>query len=209
MWILCYAIVSFIIVVVFEFSSEVPEWFTGGHKIFSIINMIASSFLASSIFYFVQSYLPSRKVRKESLIIIRPILKKLLEELERLIYWFDELVKVDDSGKIQLYSGNYFHNSKNIKRDFNVSKDLQSNAIEVNRLIVSLYKTRRIQNLGLDFSLDTLMRYFEEGSSYRNTLKFSSDFGKENTFFCDLNKQISEITEIYIILKNYYNKMFK
>lgn len=207
--IVLYAVISLVIVIIFETSSELPEWFNGGHKMFSIINMIASSFLASSIFYFIQAYLPSKKIKKMSLMIIKPILKKLLDELELLMYWFNELVIIDNSGETQLYSGNYFPNATNIERHFDVSKDLELNAIEVNKLIMSLYKTKVLQNLELDFPLNTLMRYFEEGSSYRNTLKVSGALGKENIFFCNLKNQISEINEAYISLENYYNKMFK
>lgn len=196
-------IICLIVIIIFKLFSEIFE----ENLISYILNIVASSFLTSSIFYLVQSYLPRKSTKRDSLKIIRPILEKLLEELESLIYWFDKLIKVDDSGKIQLYPGDYyFCNSKNIKRNFNVSKDLESNAIEINRLITSLYKTRVLQNLGLNFPLDNLMRYFEEGSSYRNILKFSSYFGKENAVFGDLNKQIFEINEAYILLKKYYNK---
>lgn len=215
MWILCYAIVSFIIVVVFEFSSEVPEWFAGGHKIFSIINMIASSFLASSIFYFVQSYLPNRRIKKNSLTIVEPILKKLLKKLNLLIYWFDEIIIIGDNGKIDLYPGNYFPNSKiqgemsNVKRDLIIPKDLKINANQINNLIIALYRTNVLKNLELDFPLNTLMRYFEEDSSYRNTLDGISAFNLNNLYMCDLKQQISEINEAYVILENYYNKMYK
>lgn len=217
MWILCCAIISFIIVVVFEFSSEIPEWFTGGHKIFSIVNMIASSFLASSIFYFIQSYLPNKKNEETSFIVIELTLKKLLQKTDLIIYWFTKRIIIKVNGEIELKPGKYFSSSeiqgdmRNVARNFDISKDLESTAIKIDELITSLQRSGVLQNLDLEFivNLNILIKHFEEDTQFRNTLKHYDFFDVEGQEFGKLKTQISEINEAYVILENYYNKILK
>lgn len=212
-----WSIISLIIIILFEVSSEVPEWFVGGHLMFYIANIIASSFLASSIFYFIQTYLPSKKTKEISFTVIEPILKKLLQKTDLIIYWFNERIVIKSNKEIKLYEGKYYSNSKiqgdvsGKDRPFDISKDLESTAKKIDELITSLQRSGVLQNLDLEFivNLNILIRHFEEDTSFRNTLKHSNSFGAEGCVFGELKTQISEINEAYIILENYYNKILK
>lgn len=169
-------ILAIAIIFLHEYSSNMIEWFKGGATIFNILNIIASSFLASSVFYYVQSYIPEKKKRKKSFDIIEGILLLILKRTELFIFWFTERIKINQDGTIKLCKGNYFPKSEfychiNVKRDFEI-KDLEITANSLFELLLSLFRTSILSNLELDFSanVNALLRFFENGSSFRNIL---------------------------------------
>lgn len=198
-------ILAIVIIFVYEYSSNMMEWFRGGAIIFDILNIIACSFIASSVFYYVQSYIPEKKKREKSFDIMESILLLILKRTELYIFWFTERIKINQDGTIKLCPGDYFPKSEffhKVKREF-VIYDLEITANRLFELLLSLFRTSVLINLEMDFTvnINTLLRLFENGSSFRNTL-----VGIGNPGFTSqtLKKDIEKLKRAHEFLLNYY-----
>ncbi len=118
------------IIITYKLSENIQELFKGGEFIFSILNTISYSILASSCFYLIYEYFPKKEREGNSQKILFPRLEKFIVRLDRFLYWFDEIIIFDEKSFVKsIKRGKSFHNpndktSRNIVRDFNYKKDL-------------------------------------------------------------------------------------
>lgn len=221
------SIFSIIIMILYEFSMESPELFLGGHFLFSLCNLVATSFIASSIFYYIHSYYPEKKIKKISLINIEPYLINLIRNLNLILYWFESLIIIKNDGTIQIKNGNYLssspiHSINNYNSNFDLSKDLTTTIKTINKEIISIKETGLLQNLDLDLNLNlnNLLFYFNDHSKFyfdilflikvsniqnteSNFFEFETPLLKIKLVYNSIDKYLKENSHEYRILINY------
>lgn len=118
-----------------------------GKICFYILNIISSSFLASSIFYFIQSYLPQKYNEKKSFIGLWPNLLKLEKELNFLVYWFHNLIDFKDDDY-------YIVKNPNKYPKYELSDEVIHLFIDIKRRIQLMRNTNLLNNLDLDLNMN-------------------------------------------------------
>lgn len=124
------------IIVAYKLSENIQELFKGGEFIFSILNTISYSILASSGFYLIYEYFPKKANEEKSQILLLPLFENLMERFELFDYWFTDLIIFDNENNfIRMNEGQFYKNEENIKGIFKPNKDV---ANQINYIFIDL-----------------------------------------------------------------------
>lgn len=168
-----------------------------GKICFYILNIISSSFLASSIFYFIQSYLPQKYNEKKSFIGLWPNLLKLEKELNFLVYWFHNLIDFKDDDY-------YIVKNPNKYPKYELSDEVIHLFIDIKRRIQLMRNTNLLNNLDLDLNmnLNIISDFIEEELEKYNN-KNNNKNSLDNIIFGTFPKRFSEVKKSYYFIKEY------
>lgn len=118
-------VAAIFIIITYKLSENIQELFKGGEFIFSILNTISYSILASSCFYLIYEYFPKKANEEKSQILLLPLFENLMERFELFDYWFTDLIIFDNENNfIRMNDGQFYKNKKNIKCIFKPSEDV-------------------------------------------------------------------------------------
>lgn len=97
-------IISFFLTIISEFLKDPLSLPKNKYLFLYVLNIISTSFLASSIFYYIQSYRPKKIIEKNSYLSIEPYLIKLNSDLQIFTLWIQGYYSFDENGKLKMKS---------------------------------------------------------------------------------------------------------
>lgn len=93
--------ISFFLTIISEFLKDPLSLPKNKYLFLYVLNIISTSFLASSIFYYIQSYRPKKIIEKNSYLSIEPYLIKLNYDLQIFTLWIQGYYSFDESGELK------------------------------------------------------------------------------------------------------------
>lgn len=190
-------VISLLIIISGELFEKEIKALEYGKLCYYILNIISSSFLASSIFYFIQSYLPEKYNEKKSFICLWPNLLKLEKDLSFLIHWFYNSIDFKD--------GDYYivKNPSEYPK-YELSDEAVHLFIDIKRRIQLMRNTNLLNNLDLELNmnLNIISDFIEEELEKYNN-KNSNKNSLDNIIFGTFPKRFSEVEKSYSFIKKY------
>lgn len=209
---LIWNICSFLFIVISELLKNNIDLSEVWKLIIYIFNIISTSFLASSIFYYVQSYRPQKIIEKKSYLSIEDYLIRLKYDLEVFNLWFYGWYSIDEDAKLKINtcSENYLK----IQSLVESPKTIKPLLIQIKDKITSIKMTGLSENLEFELNqnLNKILIFIEDelgtklySNKYLDTIYFGS-FAKKSEVIIEAYNFLDD----YIIKKNTkYKKITK